>query len=149
MMDYEYARINLNKTNYQVLSKNKFKILSQWDYNELIQIYSKYCAYKKFTSVLPLWVEDFASENTKVFGYYDNNKLIAWSLMLEYPSSKCVTADQFAWDYEKPSLRLGIISLKSECAYYKNKGYKYMYVHGAEEYKKKFDGFEILGPYNA
>ena len=148
-MEYDYARINLAKTNYQVLSKNQFKILSQWDYNELIQIYSKYCSYKKFTSVLPLWYEDFASENTKVFGYYDNNKLVAWSLMLEYPSAKCVTAEQFAWDYENRSLRLGISSLKSECAYYKDMGYHYLYLHGAEEYKKDFDGFEIVGAYNA
>lgn len=143
----EYARINLNKTNYQILPENKFKVLTQWDYNELMQIYSKYCSYKKFKSVMPLWYEDFASKNTSVFGYFDDNKLIAWSLMLEYPSSMSVTAEQFAWDYEKPRLRLGISSLESECAYYKNKGYDYIYVHGADEYKKKFNGLEILGAY--
>ena len=147
-MEYEYARIDLSKTNYKVLPENQFRILSQWNYDELMQIFSKYCAYKKFGSVLPLWYEDFASENTKVFGYYQNNKLIAWSLMLEYPSAKCVTADQFAWDYENPSLRLGIKSMESECAYYKDKGYNYMYIHGADEYKKQFDGFEIIGPWN-
>ena len=46
MMEYEYARIDLSKTNYKVLPENQFRILSQWNYDELMQIFSKYCAYK-------------------------------------------------------------------------------------------------------
>ena len=51
----------------------------------------------------------------------------------------------FAWNYKNPVLKLGIESLKNECAIYKNKGYKYLYLGQAAEYKK-IDGYEELGP---
>jgi hypothetical protein len=47
---------------------------------------------------------------------------------------------------ENPELKLGISSLKSECAYYKSQGFCYYYLGGADEYKRQIDGFEILGP---
>ena len=131
-MEYEYARIDLSKTNYKVLPENQFKILRQWNYDELMQVFSKYCAYKKFRSVLPLWYEDFASENTKVFGYYQNNKLIAWSLMLEYPYAKCVTVDRLHGIIKIPCPRLGI-KMESECIL-QRQGIQ-LYLHGADEYK--------------
>ena len=37
--------------------------------------------------------------------------------------------------------------MKSE-AYYKDKGYNYIYIRCADEYKNQFDGFEIIGPWN-
>ena len=43
-------------------------------------------------------------------------------------------------------LVFGIKSLKHECALYKARGFKYLYLGGADEYKKQIDGFEILGP---
>lgn len=146
-MVYEYARIDLRKTNYDQMDSNSFKVLNEWDYGELNAIFKKYCSYKKFKSVMPMFYEDFKSN--KVLGYFDNGKLIGWSVIILYPSQLSVTADQFAWDYETPKLRLGINSLKHECAYFKEQGYHYLYLHGPDEYKKHFDGFEIVGPLDA
>ena len=126
---------------------NFFRVLKEWNYNKLIDIYKKYCHYKKFSSVMPIFIEDFESSN--VLGYFHEGQLVAWSLILDYPSDQSVCADQFAWDYKNPKLRLGIESLKNECAYYKKQGYKYLYLQGVDDYKKQFDGFEILGAYHA
>ena len=52
---------------------------------------------------------------------------------------------QFAWDYANPKLRLGIESLKNECAVYKARGFNYLYLGLADEYKSQLDGFELLG----
>ena len=51
---------------------------------------------------------------------------------------------QFAWDYAKPELKLGHLSLRSECAYYKDLGYEYYYLGEAHKYKSELKGFEIL-----
>ena len=53
---------------------------------------------------------------------------------------------QFAWNYKQPDLQLGKLSLEHECAYYKNLGYKYLYMGESADYKAQFDGYEILGP---
>ena len=93
---------------------------------------------------MPVFYEDF--RDCEIFGYYDQGKLVAWSLIIEYPSQLSVSADQFAWDYANPKLHLGIASLRNECAYYKQQGYEYLYLDGADDYKRQIDGFEILGP---
>jgi hypothetical protein len=43
-------------------------------------------------------------------------------------------------------MRLGIESLKTECAIYKAKGFRYLYLEQAHAYKQELAGFEILGP---
>ena len=43
-------------------------------------------------------------------------------------------------------MRLGIESLQTECAIYKARGFKYLYLEQAHLYKQDMDGFEILGP---
>jgi len=139
----EYARINLSKTNYQIL--DNFKNITEPNINQLQQIFKKYCQYKKFNSVEPMWDLEFIWQHNDVLGYYDNNKLVAWSVVTKYDKDD-VYAVQFAWDYENPKLGLGIASLKSECAYYKSLGYKYYYLGEAHKYKADIDGFEILGP---
>lgn len=93
---------------------------------------------------MPIFIEDL--QGSEILGYFDNGKLVAWSMMLLYPSQLSVTAEQFAWNYENPKIRLGIASLENECAYYKELGYHYLYLHGADSYKKDFDGFEVVGP---
>ena len=143
-MEYEYARINLEQTNYEIMPPENFKVLKDWNFEELQSIFNQYCKYKKFPSVMPIFVEDCI--NSEILGYYDNNELVAWSMIMQYPSQLSACAEQFSWTYHNPKLRLGIESLKSECAYYKNKGFKYLYIHGADEYKKEFQGFEALGP---
>lgn len=137
-----YARIDLTKTNYRVL--DCFKLLENADISALQGIYRDYCRYKKFKSVMPIFDSEFTDTKNDVIGYYHEDKLVAFSLIRKYDHEN-VEAIQFAWDYANPKLRLGIESLKSECAHYKNLGYRYLYLGEADEYKSKIDSFEILG----
>jgi hypothetical protein len=137
-----YARINLLQTNYEKL--NNFQFIKQVNNLELQKIYKEYCDYKNFKSVMPIFDSEFFDPKNDVIGYYDGETLVAFSLLRRYDDEN-VEAVQFAWDYKTPKLRLGIDSLKSECAVYKELGFKYLYLGGADEYKKKIDGFEILG----
>lgn len=138
-----YARIDLNGTDYQILPGSK--ILDQIDAENLQGIYRTYCKYKKFKSVMPIFDSEFNDPKNDVIGYYDGDRLVAFSLIRRYDAEN-VEAIQFAWNYENPKLRLGIESLKSECALYKSRGYRYLYLGEADEYKKKINSFEILGP---
>lgn len=139
----EYAKINLSKTNYSI-SKN-YKIIDNPNIDELNEIYVTYCRYKKFKSFIPIFDSEYTADRAEVLGYYDGEKLVAFSLLRIYDDEN-VEAIQFAWNYENPKLHLGISSLRNECALYKKRGFKYLYLGGADEYKKKIDGFEILGP---
>ena len=143
----KYARINLQQTFYKTISATRLV----WPFEntkKLNAIYKTYCQYKKFKSVMPIFDSEYMDPNNRVHGYYDPSdldKLIAFSLIRIHDKEN-VEAIQFAWDYEKPDLELGLRSLSHECAYYKAAGFKYFYLGGADEYKKQFDGFEILGP---
>jgi hypothetical protein len=139
----KYARIDLSKTSYTQLPNSK--LIVDPDPVELEHIYNTYCVYKKFKSVMPIFEEEYTDPKNDVIGYYDNNKLVAFSLIRKYDAENA-EAVQFAWDYNNPELQLGYSSLKSECAYYKAQGFRYYYLGGADEYKRQFDGFEILGP---
>jgi len=138
-----YGRINLSLTNYKIL--DNFKILPNPDYDQLKEIYYCYCHYKKFKSIMPFFSEHYQMPNREIIGYYDNNKLVAYSLILKYPSNQSVLADQFAWNYENPKLRLGVRSLENECRIYKDLGYHYMYLGEHSEYKSKLLGYELVG----
>lgn len=137
-----YGRIDLSKTFYKKI--NSQKLLKPVPIDELQNLYKEYCNYKKFKSVMPIFDSEFNDNKNDVIGYYENNDLVAFSLLRRYDTEN-VEAIQFAWNYKNPSLRLGIESLKSECAVYKELGFRYLYLGGADEYKKKIDGFEILG----
>jgi hypothetical protein len=81
-----------------------------------------------------------------ILGYYNpSGCLVAFSLIRQHDQHNA-EAIQFAWDYQEPQLRLGIHSLENECARYKRLGYHHLYLGFADEYKQKFDGFELLGP---
>lgn len=136
-----FCRINLEETNYKTID---FKVLKNFDYNLLDQIYTEYCRYKKFESVMPLFFSELTANNTDILGYFDNDKLVAFSYVKKYDNINA-EAVQFAWDYRNPRLRLGIRSLESECAYYKSLGFKYYYLGSPDAYKKTIKGFEILG----
>ena len=139
----KYARIDLAKTNYGLF--DNWNYLHYPDLDQLNEIYHKYCRYKKFESVMPIFDSQYRAQDTDVLGYYYNRELVAFSLVRKYDSrnAECL---QFAWDYTDPTLRLGIKTLKHECALYKARGYQYLYLGGAEEYKQDIDGFEMLGP---
>lgn len=144
----KFARIDLSKTNYTELDI-KWLILTgtevQRKFAILNDIYVAYCRYKKFKSVRPIFLNEYANNNSEVIAYYVNNKIVAYSL-INILDNENVECEQFAWDYADPNLTLGLRSLEHECAIYKSRGYKYMYLGYDDYYKQKFDGFEILGP---
>ena len=142
-MTYQFARIDLTKTAYQATVD--WEYLREPDIAQLQDIYRTYCIYKHFASVMPLFDSQFTDPDTDVIGYREDGRLVAFSLMKRY-DSKNVLASQFAWTYHNPRTRLGIESLKTECAIYREQGYKFLYLDQAHLYKQGLDGFELLGP---
>ena len=142
-MSYQFARIDLSKTNYPV--NVKWEYLFNPNTTELNQIYRDYCKYKHFASVMPIFDNRYTDPMTDVIGYYDSNQLVAFSLIRRYDNHNAL-CDQFAWTYNKPRLRLGIETMKTECAIYRARGFKYLYLEQAHLYKSEIQGFELLGP---
>jgi hypothetical protein len=93
---------------------------------------------------MPMIPGRFTIPNTEVFGYYEQEKLIAWS-MYRIWDNKNIVIDHHAWDYSNPKLRIGLRSLQNECALYRYRGYQFMYFESIEPYMLKLQGFEILG----
>lgn len=133
------TRVNLNKTNYKTI---EFKLLTSEHFTECEQIYKDYIQYKNFDSIYPIYIEDW--DRATIFGYYDNDELTAWSCYMVYPSKSTAHADQFAWNYKNPKLKLGYKSLRSECAYFKSIGYDYLILGDMYSYKQEMQGFEII-----
>ena len=142
-MTYQYARIALAKTTYQSLCD--WYYITDPDIAQLNDIYRTYCIYKHFGSVMPLFDSQYRDADTDVIGYRDNGVLVAFSLIKRYDKSNALCA-QFAWNYQKPKLRLGITSLQTECAIYRERGFEYLYLDQAHLYKQSIEGFELLGP---
>ena len=94
---------------------------------------------------MPIFPTEYTDKYTKIIGYYDNGELVAFSLIKQH-TREDVEAIQFAWNYENPKLHLGIKSLRHECAMFRALGFKYLWLGEANEYKKKIDGFEVMGP---
>jgi hypothetical protein len=142
-MTYQFARIDLSKTAYQ--SSVDWVYLQEPNIPQLKDIYRTYCIYKHFASVMPLFDSQFTDRMTDVIGYREDGELVAFSLMKRL-DDKNVLASQFAWTYHNPRTRLGIESLKTECAIYRDRGFEYLYLDQAHLYKQGIEGFEILGP---
>lgn len=142
-MTYQFARINLVDNNDQ--ASVAWQYLQDPDIAVLKDIYRTYCIYKHFASVMPLFDSQFTDPDTDVIGYYDTDKLVAFSLIKRYDNENALCA-QFAWNYQRPKLRLGIRSLQTECAIYRERGFKYLYLDQAHLYKQGITGFELLGP---
>jgi hypothetical protein len=145
-MTYQFARIDLENTNYTPTVE--WKYITNRDTDVLAQldnIYRTYCIYKHFASVMPIFHSRYCDPMADLIGYYDSEKLVAWSLIRRFDlhHAQC---DQFAWTYHKPQLRLGIETMKTECAIYKARGFRYLYLDQVHLYKAEIDGFEILGP---
>ena len=145
-MSYQFGRVDLRKTNYtetvdwKYITSREPNVLAQLD-----DVYRTYCIYKHFVSVMPMFHSRYNDPMADIVGYYDSNKLVAWSLIRRFDSHNA-QCDQFAWTYHKPKLRLGIETMKTECAIYKARGFEYLYLEQAHLYKQDIDGFEILGP---
>ena len=144
-MSYQFGRIDLSRTNYsetvdwEYITSREPDVLAKLD-----DIYRTYCIYKHFASVMPMFHSRYNDPMADIIGYYDNKKLVAFSLIRRFDphNAQC---DQFAWTYHRPKLRLGIETMKTECAIYKARGFKYLYLEQAHLYKQDMDGFEILG----
>jgi hypothetical protein len=143
MSGYQFARIDLSKTNYEI--NVEWMYMSQPDISALNAIYRAYCTHKRFASVMPIFNSRYTDPMTDVIGYYDHARLVAFSLIKRYDEHNAL-CDQFAWTYHNPKLRMGIETMKTECAIYKARGFRYLYMEQAHLYKSEIDGFEILGP---
>jgi hypothetical protein len=141
-MTYQFARINLEKTTYT--PSVSWEYLRDPNIAVLNDIYRTYCIYKHFASVMPIFDSQYTDPLTDVIGYRDQGRLVAFSLMKCY-DNKNVLASQFAWTYHDPKIRLGVESLKTECAIYRERGFEYLYLDQAHLYKQGLEGFEILG----
>ena len=141
-MTYQFARINLAKTTYQPTLD--WEYLRDPNIAVLNDIYRTYCIYKHFASVMPIFDSQYLDPATDVLGYREEGRLVAFSLMKRY-DNKNVLASQFAWTYHDPRTRLGVESLKTECAVYRDRGFEYLYLDQAHLYKQGLEGFEILG----
>jgi hypothetical protein len=104
-MTYQFARINLEKTTYQ--PRVDWFYITEPNIAELQDIYRTYCIYKHFGSVMPLFDSQFTEPGMDLIGYRDQGELVAFSMMKRY-DDKNLLAAQFAWNYRKPRLRLGI-----------------------------------------
>ena len=142
-MTYQYARIDLSKNNDQIAVT--WAYLKDPNISVLNDIYKTYCIYKHFASVMPIFNSQYTDPDTDVIGYYDKDLLVAFSLIKRYDNENALCA-QFAWNYRNPKLRLGIESLRTECAIYRERGFKYLYLDQAHLYKQGITGFELLGP---
>ena len=136
-----YTRINLFNTYYQ--TKDFAKLIHNPNLDELKDIYIKYCKYKKFKSIQPLF--EYEIQDNLIMGYEHEGKLVAFT-MLRRLDKKNIESFQFAWDYEAPELKIGILSLKHEIAWAKENGYNYLYMGLDDRYKRNFDGYEQCPP---
>jgi hypothetical protein len=143
MSGYQFARIDLSKTDYPI--NVEWMYISRPDISALNAIYRAYCTHKRFASVMPIFDSRYTDPMTDVIGYYDKARLVAFSLIKRYDEHNAL-CDQFAWTYHDPQMRLGIETMKTECAIYKARGFRYLYMEQAHLYKSEIDGFEILGP---
>jgi hypothetical protein len=144
-MSYQFARIDLAKTNYESSVEWGYLIPTKEQIAELDSIYRTYCMHKRFASVMPMFHSRYTDPMTDVIGYFDQGQMVAFSLIKRY-DDKNALCDQFAWTYHNPRSRMGIETMKTECAIYKARGFDYLYLEQAHIYKQEVDGFELLGP---
>ncbi len=138
------CRIDLTKIKYKQIN---FVLLGLQDFPKCEEIYKQYIEHNDIENPHPVFEEEWNTEakyNADVIGYYDNNDLVAWSLTYKFPSKQTVIADQFAWNYSNPKLKLGYKSIRSECAYYKSQGFKYFILGDPDKYKEELQGYEII-----
>lgn len=137
----KFGRVDLANTTYTVTLEAH--LLDPVPIDEVNRVYKEYCLYKNFESVMPMVPGRFLVPGTEVFGYYQQGKLIAWS-MYRIWDDKNIVVDHHAWDYSDPKSRLGLRSLQNECALYRARGFRFMYFESIEPYIANLQGFEML-----
>jgi hypothetical protein len=142
-MSWQFGRINLEATTY--VRDLDAKSLDPVPINDVLRIYRDYCAHKHFQSVMPMIPGRLTAPGTEIIGYQHRDELVAWSMYRIWDAEN-ILSDHFAWDYREPRLRLGIRSIETECAIYRDRGYRWMYFESVEPYMLDLQGFEIMGP---
>ena len=138
-----YARIRLQATDYTADSVT-WSFIQDPNVDQLNSIYRRYCEHKKFQSVMPIFASEYTDPRNDIIGYWQDQELVAFSIIRRYDHVNA-EAVQFAWTYSNPKSRLGVESLKTECAIYRDRGFDYLYLDQADDYKREIQGFEILG----
>jgi len=141
-MALTFACIDLSKVTYK--ADLEYELLDPVPINDVLRVYQDYCAYKNFSSVLPMIPGRFFVPGTEIWGYRDAGNLVAWSMYRVWDQHS-VVCDYHAWDYQTPRLRLGLRSFKNECAIYRDRDFRFMYFESVEPYMYNIDGFRILG----
>lgn len=140
----EYAYIDLQETNYKPLVE--YEILPKdTDPAPLLEIYRQYCLYKGFSSVWPIYAEEFNRGLNDTIAYKDDGNIVAWSLIYRV-AKEHVWNMQFAWNYANPKLKLGYKSIRTEIAIYRDLGYKTMTIDDDMKYKSELQGYKLFGP---
>jgi arginyl-tRNA--protein-N-Asp/Glu arginylyltransferase len=133
------VRCQLNQTHYNLL--DNAVILDDYDYDQLLDINKKYLTKRDYA----FDSHDILIEKDDIiWGYYDNNQLIAWSRIHQYNGA--LETAYFAWDSADMNLRLGQRTLEHEIAWVKSLGYEYLYLgpgyESCSKYKSRIKGFE-------
>ena len=153
-----------NRTPRKIYKKNKNKLthkecyvkdLSDEEIFSLKHVFYRYLYVKKYTAGADLeTVESYQEhfdyyvgarmQNRRVFMYFYEGRLIAFSCFEEYPKS--FFGSQFAWDYRNPELSLGLMQINILCSLAKKENKDYVYLgmsYGSIcSYKSRFKGFE-------
>ena len=141
-MSWQFGRIDLRATTYT--TDLDWQHLDPVPVSEVQRVYREYCLHKHFQSVMPMLAGRLTAPDTEIVGYYDQDRLVAWSMYRIWDSEN-VLSDHFAWDYRDPRSRLGIRSVQNECTIYRDRGFRWMYFESVEPYMLDMQGFEILG----
>lgn len=139
----DLSKISYKLENYPYAVEIKYNEI-QYHWPQINKIYKQYCEYKNFDSVMPLWWNQFTNPEYKTIVYFDNDELVAWTLLRKLDDEN-IESWQFAWNYQKPDLRLGIKSIEFESAYFKEKHFKYLWLGYPDDYKYEIQGFELVG----
>ena len=142
-MSWQFGRIDLRATRYQ--ADLDWQRLDPVPVADVQRVYRQYCRHKHFRSVMPMIAGRLTAADTEIIGYHHQDRLVAWSMYRIWDDHN-VLSDHFAWDYREPRLRLGVRSIQTECAIYRQRGYHWMYFESVESYMLDMDGFELLGP---
>jgi hypothetical protein len=142
-MSWQFGCIDLEQTCYQ--AHLDWQLLRPVPVDELLRVYRDYCRHRHFLSVMPMIPGRLTASDTEIIGYHERGRLVAWSMYRIWDQHN-ILSDHFAWDYREPGLRLGIRSIETECAIYRDRGYRFMYFESVEPYMLDLQGFKVLGP---
>ena len=141
-MSWQFGRIDLQRTGYAV--ELDWELLDPVPINDVLRVYRDYCAHKHFLSVMPMIPGRLTAPGTEIIGYRQHDQLVAWSMYRIWDHHN-ILSDHHAWDYREPKLRLGFRSIETECAIYRDRGYRFMYFESVQPYMLDLQGFETLG----